>query len=121
MRGWSSTGPHTREVPVAVTTLVIEELHLHRVLVGAVADLRSDVRVSALDVEVVAVRIPRHTALPTRVVVRVAGGGLEVLPFVSDPRHDLVRRKVVAELRRRIVLFRQRSREEARAAVEVEQ
>src|SRR6185436_5177316 len=74
--------------PNFARTLVVEELHLDCVLVGAVADARRNVRVGTLDVEVMAVRIPRQTGLPAVVVVRIAGSGLEVLMLVANPGHE---------------------------------
>src|SRR5690242_16471182 len=72
----------------SLETLVIEELHLDRVLVRGVADLRRHVRVGTLHVEVVSSRVPRESGLPALVVIGVAGGLLKVLMLVADPRHD---------------------------------
>src|ERR1051325_1289106 len=103
-----------------LSTLVVEELQLDRVLVRAVAHARRDVRIGTLDVEVVPVREPGHTGLPAAVVVRVVRRELEVLMLVANPGHDLGRCEIVPGLRGVVSGLRQRRGEEARAAVEAE-
>src|ERR1051325_2517608 len=103
-----------------LSTLVVEELHLDRVLVRTVADARRDVRVGTFDVEVVPVRIPGQTGLPAVVVVRVVRREFEVLMLVANPGHDLGGCQIVPDLRGVVILLRQRRGEEARAAVEAE-
>src|SRR6266849_6024483 len=85
--------------------LVVEELHLNRVLVCLFSGTRIYAGVGRFDIEIVSVGIPRQTKLLTVVVVGLARRRFEALPLIPHEGHDLGRCEVKAGLQRGILLL----------------